>query len=767
MQVKTMAHPVELANLISAFKKLLRGERIDSVKIGDKKYRISLDMETVGHLNDPSIDSPLTVYDLERALENSAKKPGNHAGSVFTPLHIADAMVEYALDTWILGQLKKDLGIEVHPKKISSLHRVLLQMGGEDHQESTRVAHHILTHILPSMTILDPCVGGGVFLRAIIRRLVWYHLVLGEMWPKQISGESVHITSELGHLPTEEQLTICTNVTTIIEQQLYFVDLNPKALEVTIITVKTQLLGLFPATLPFLKQIRKLQFHALHTNAVEGPLDSFPPQFHIIIGNPPYIGSDMMNRIFPLAIRQKLKTRYKHVIKTGSKHDYYFYFVARCIELLADGGQLFFIIPNRILSNDYAQTLRSYILRKAKLTLVANFSPPAVIFPEANVHPCILGLTRYEQKKQDPDAQLNYWGGDIAALPNTERFSLFHPQLHLNSLDIAQNYGIFFSSVSSEMAHILRKITAYFRISDYLTIHEGTRMARIVPQIPSTMSAQISSAEYRNLPPTKHNLYVGEIRGKNITRFAVNDAPADVNYFLALPELLPARAKSERAEKITELSQPTVFIRELGDRLLAGLRISHNQPLNPIIGYGGVYFFGLADFHASALTREPSIQTLYAFLVYLSSFTFLKIYQTLFSAGKWGSALKFRSSYLEQMPVIPFNQDLFGKIGEMQAWLQKQRQYSPSMEAIQKEIIQNLDRGVDYHLQGHLTAPEGSDFSTTLIKKLHTAFDLPYSMWNSLKKLKNQEEIQSRLNQLRNALDIWIGKQNTHIQMFP
>jgi hypothetical protein len=764
-----MAHPVELANLISAFKKLLRGERIDSVKIGDKKYQISLDMETVGHPNDPSIDSSLTVYDLERALENSAKKPGNHAGSVFTPLHIADAMVEYALDMWIMGQLKKDLGIEVHPKKISSLHSILLQMGGEDHQESTRVAHHILTHILPSMTILDPCVGGGVFLRAIVRRLVWYHLVLGHLWPKQISGEIAHITSELGHLPTEEQLAICTNVATIIEQQLYFVDLNPKALEVTIITVKTQLLGLFPSTPPFLKQIRKLQFHALHTNAVEGPLDLFPPQFHIIIGNPPYIGSDMMNRIFPLDIRQKLKSQYKHVIKTGSKHDYYFYFMARCIELLADGGQLFFIIPNRILSNDYAQTLRSYILRKATLTMVANFSPPVVIFPEANVHPCILGLTRYEQKKpktqkkQDPEAQLNYWGGDITTLSNTEKFSLFHSQLHLNSLDIVQKYGIFFPSVSPEMDHILRKITAYPPLSDYLTIHEGTRMARITPQIPSKMRTQISSAEFLTLPPMKQNLYVGEIRGKNITRYAVNDAPSDIKSFLALPELLPAKSTTDRMNKLTQLSQPTVFIRELGDHVFAGLRI---YPNHPIIGYGGVYFFGIGDFHSEMLAREPTIQTLYAFLIYLSSSMFLKIYQTLFSAGKWGSALKFRSSYLERMPVIPFNQDLFGKIGEMQSWLHRRRHFSPAMEIIQKEIIQNLDRLIDYHLQGHFTAQEGNDFNTALIKKLQTAFDLPYSMWNNLKIVKNQEEMQLLMKKLQSSIDKLILSQKINTQRF-
>ncbi|MHA1746523.1 MAG: Eco57I restriction-modification methylase domain-containing protein, partial [Promethearchaeota archaeon] len=608
------------------------------------------------------------------------------------------------------------------------------------------------THILPNMTMLDPCAGGGVFLRAIIRRLVWYHLVLGHLWPKQISGEAFNITSELGHLPTEEQLAICTNVTTIIEQQLYFVDLNPKALEVTIITVKTQLLGLFPSTLPFLNHIRKLQFHALHANAVEGALDSFPPQFHIIIGNPPYIGSDMMNRIFSHDIRQKLKTRYRHVIKTGSKHDYYFYFVARSIELLAEGGQLLFIIPNRILSNDYAQTLRAHIFQKATLTLVANFPPPVVIFPSANVHPCILGLTRHEHRKPKekpkPDwgGKLKYWGGDITTIPNTNKFSLFHTQMHQNSLGIAQNYGIFFPSVSPEMQAILHKITTYPRLSDYLTVHEGTRMARVTPQLPPTISAQISSAAYINLPPTKQALYVGEIRGKNITRFAVNDTPSDIKFFLALPELLPEKSTTDRIEKLTRLSQPTVFIRELGDRLFAGLRISHDRPLNPIIGYGGVYFFGLADFHASGSMKGASIQSLYAFLVYLSTSTFLKIYQTLFSAGKWGTALKFRSSYLERMPVIPFDQVLVGKIGEMLSWLHKGSQFSPTMETIRKELVVTLERLVDNHLQDQLSAPEEND-------SIQTTFDRTYSIWNSLKKLKDQEEIQSKLKQLQKSLD--------------
>ena len=108
------------------------------------------------------------------------------------------------------------------------------------------------------------------------------------------------------------------------------------------------------------------------------------------------------------------------------------------------------------------------------------------------------------------------------------------------------------------------------------------------------------------------------------------------------------------------MSETTIYIRELGKIIYAGIKIETSAPS---IAYGGVYFFKESDINFDYLKKHPTNGILHAFLTYLSSNVVLKMYRALYSASAWGSALKFRSSYFYRIPLIPFDIELFSLFG--------------------------------------------------------------------------------------------------------
>jgi hypothetical protein len=186
--------------------------------------------------------------------------------------------------------------------------------------------------------LLDPSCGDGVFLEAVMRRLV-----------------------ELD-LPVERAQAI-------LREHVQGWDAHAPA----IAACRERLLGV-SAELGL--------GGAIPTLVVRDAIAPDDQRFHAVLGNPPYLEAKRM----PAALKAHIK-RCCPVAARGA-FDLYGAFVERAFAALEPGGELCFIIPNRFLVTAYARALRRLLLGES-LVRVVDLSTSRV-FADAAVYPVVV-----------------------------------------------------------------------------------------------------------------------------------------------------------------------------------------------------------------------------------------------------------------------------------------------------------------------------------------------------------------------------------------
>jgi len=115
--------------------------------------------------------------------------------------------------------------------------------------------------------------------------------------------------------------------------------------------------------------------------------------FDIVIGNPPYLDSEHMV-IFDLDKRELYSSIYESAV---GNWDLFIPFVEKGIKLVKQYGITSFIIPNKIISQDYAKKIREIIMDKHILE-IRDYSRQDV-FPIADVYPITILLKNDDVKK--------------------------------------------------------------------------------------------------------------------------------------------------------------------------------------------------------------------------------------------------------------------------------------------------------------------------------------------------------------------------------
>ncbi len=201
------------------------------------------------------------------------------------------------------------------------------------------------------LKILDPTCGGGAFLKSAAKRL---------RESSQITGED-------------------------IAKQLYGIDRDPIAVEITRLTLFEQLSGLtkdqntliltllkniiYGDSLIDREEVKKIS--PLIADSYLSIQESFPEVtesggFDVILGNPPY-GLSRDGQID----REELDliiSYYKNLAR--GKPNKYILFTWRAYQLLKFGGRLAFVIPNSWLGIDDARALRELLITTRSLDLV-------------------------------------------------------------------------------------------------------------------------------------------------------------------------------------------------------------------------------------------------------------------------------------------------------------------------------------------------------------------------------------------------------------
>jgi hypothetical protein len=219
--------------------------------------------------------------------------------------------------------------------------------------------------IAAPMRIIDPACGGGAFL-----------LMVG----RSLAARQSHGMSFGGSVGTKAMQVL---------GQLHGVDVDAEA--VAIARLMLWLEWANPAEPTDAIALAQTLMSTLRVgNAVLEPDWSqwFPEAhrgggFDIVIGNPPYLDSETMTRHYP-QWRRYCASRY--ATATGN-WDVFCVFVEQALSLARDGGWVSLVVPNKLLSANYASPVRS-LLGQHQLQWIWDYAQ-ADAFPTAAVYPVV------------------------------------------------------------------------------------------------------------------------------------------------------------------------------------------------------------------------------------------------------------------------------------------------------------------------------------------------------------------------------------------
>lgn len=113
--------------------------------------------------------------------------------------------------------------------------------------------------------------------------------------------------------------------------------------------------------LPFF--LHHVHFAEVMKGTAERPLQGFD----IVIGNPPYVRHERLDKPYKAALGQAFSE-----VATGTA-DLYVYFYQKGLNLLREGGRLAYITPNKFMRAGYGERLRGVLSSKTRLELLADF----------------------------------------------------------------------------------------------------------------------------------------------------------------------------------------------------------------------------------------------------------------------------------------------------------------------------------------------------------------------------------------------------------
>ena len=105
--------------------------------------------------------------------------------------------------------------------------------------------------------------------------------------------------------------------------------------------------------------------------------------FDVVIGNPPYLDSEEMVRSQP-----ELRVAYANTFASAKGNwDIFCIFLEKGMDLLKEGGYLGMIVPNKLLSADYATEIRN-LIEKYRVIIIRDYSSIPVF--QASVYPVVI-----------------------------------------------------------------------------------------------------------------------------------------------------------------------------------------------------------------------------------------------------------------------------------------------------------------------------------------------------------------------------------------
>jgi methylase of polypeptide subunit release factors len=136
------------------------------------------------------------------------------------------------------------------------------------------------------------------------------------------------------------------------------------------------------------------------------PFDFSTMRFDAIIGNPPYLTTEGMNKVTP----KELPIYKKKYLSAYKQFDKYIVFIERALSLLKKNGLLGYIVPLKFMKVEAGQELRRLITSEKSLESITSFGANQVFSDKSN-YTCLLVLKKanHETFKYSEIKDLNQW----------------------------------------------------------------------------------------------------------------------------------------------------------------------------------------------------------------------------------------------------------------------------------------------------------------------------------------------------------------------
>ena len=390
--------------------KLLR-QFVESLYYPNTPYQFNIiGVDLLGNVYEQFLGSTITVKETakRRTAQVEPKPEVRKAGGVYyTPQYIVDYIVGQTVGKVIAGKT---------PKEIEKIR------------------------------ILDPACGSGSFLIGAFQKLIDYHQ---QYYAKRAKQNKLTRKERIEDFDTRTGQLQLKRKVRILKNNIYGVDIDFQAVEVTILSLYLKLLE-GDQSLFLIKQsiLPDLSDNIRCGNSFIGPdfyddvqIDAFDLKeqrrinvfdwkskthgfgyimeeggFDCVIGNPPYIL--LQNLPNPDLISKYSKVNYR---SAQYKIDIYHMFLEKGILLLTEKGRLGYITPNTYLMNKFTNQLRQFILDHVSIRRLVLI--PEKVFPDASVDTCVSLFERQSDRHSRRSSVIrviNVWEGSLGIESNQE-----------------------------------------------------------------------------------------------------------------------------------------------------------------------------------------------------------------------------------------------------------------------------------------------------------------------------------------------------------
>ncbi|MCD4731893.1 MAG: Eco57I restriction-modification methylase domain-containing protein, partial [Bacteroidales bacterium] len=339
-------------------------------------FDTDVDVNILGHIFENSLNEIEEITGQLEGQEVDAKKSKRKKDGVYyTPKYITKYIVDNTVGK-LCEEKKEELSIieEEYFKGRKGRHKSTIK------ELDSKLLQY--RNWLLELTICDPACGSGAFLNQALDFLIKEH----------------HYIDELRAKLFEDPLVFQDVENTILEKNLYGVDINEESVEIAKLSLwlRTAQKG---RKLTTLSNNIKCGNSLIDDPEVAGDKafnwqKEFPnvfknEGFSVVIGNPPYLRIQGLKDAYP----QMVNHYDKHFHSATGNYDIYALFIERSYELINDSALVSFILPHKFLISDFGKGIRSFLLKNTFIDQLVHFGSE-LVFQDATTYTCVISLSK-------------------------------------------------------------------------------------------------------------------------------------------------------------------------------------------------------------------------------------------------------------------------------------------------------------------------------------------------------------------------------------